>query len=924
MEIFAIDVPLQDKVGKTELPHKEFWLIGFDLAIGNPLKAFCRTIASGSLFQLPHNFEKSNEPFFEEFKSNKLEEPGEAYAFLLLDAYRQGFQTALSRISKEKLDKLQLENYDWLKFNEELEDLSLRTEGYSFSEVMESSPRSYPPIPELGQLLATHIENFGLEKTKTKVFVSTCENLFLSNLFNIVSKNSNRYRSFLNFCKSDINEARKVEEDFASYLKSLVSYKISSANLKKEIYIPPLAEFWPNPGTGLTKETWSEPCFIEEAQNCLDEWLQNEDSPPFFLISGNPGSGKSTMLKKWAASLASPNNPYGNHLPIIVPASKILSADGPANGVLESLQAQGFFQKEQTRLLPPDRKTVLILEFLEDLWLNSESSSSFDLFRKKIIQLIEEDKNKNLKIAISSHNIPAQFLAEMLGEKALYLSLLPLKFDIRKTRANAAKSLSFDNRIKWQNALKKELKTGADEILSKLNSVPLEDISRNPWINQTLINIALSEGIRDKDANDLYERIFSRLFNLFNKFFKQPWPLREKDYFRLLEDIAVACSTHGGAATLNQIQDRIHDSGRKESLESLSNIFSCENPILGLMTTCFIETEWTSTGERLFRFSFPNLQKYLIARCLSNTAWQMRIQTIRHEDSNGNEGWNLNQALLKWIKLTGPILLDNQTIGLLRGEEKRFRHDPDAIKNLQTKFGLFLSQAVKNNLPIREALTELNIESDTETLDRFFSNSTTALLAFCAYCGNSVREPTKVDWRDSYGFISLLKRIALYKNLPTKIVFRFLHDINFDRQKLTEDNLKNKTEDNQKKILDFSGANFSRSSFKHASLAKSVFQDTDFSGADFSMANLRAADFTGANFQEVELGTTILHQSNFHKAVIDKKNYKIAQKKDARMRGAIVVRSGSKYLDETHQKPVRMGDRKNRSVYYNARETFYD
>ncbi len=916
LEIFAIDVPLQDKVGKTELPGKELWLIGFDLAIANPLKAFCKTIASGSLFQLPHNFEKSNEPFLEKLSENKLEEPGEAYTFLLLDAYRQSFQTALSRISKETLDKSQLENCDWIEFNKELESLSLKAESYSFSTVIESRPRSYPPIPELGRLLGAQIEKFGLEKAKTKIFISVCENLFLSNLFNIASKNFNRYRSFLNFCKSEINSARMIEEDFASYLKNLVSYKVPSVNLKKEIYIPPMAEYWPNPGTGMTKETWSEPCFIEDAQNCLDEWLQSEDSPPFFLVSGTPGSGKSTMFRKWAASLASPNNPFGSHLPIIVPASKILSTSGPANGVLESLQAQGFFQKEQTRLFPPDRKTVLILEFLEDLWLSSESSSSLDMFAKKIIQLIEEDKNKNLKIAISSHNIPAQWLAEALKEKALCLSLLPFEFDIRKTRANASKSLAFDNRIKWQSALQKQLETKADEILSKFNSIPFEDISRNPWMNQTLTDIAINEGISEKNANNIYEKIFSRLFNLFKKFLKQSWPLREKDYFRLLEDIAVACNNHGGAATLNQIRDHIHDSDRKESLESLSNVFSCDDPILGLMTTCFFETEWTPTGERLFYFSFPNLQKYLVARCLSGTAWQMRLQTIRHEESSGNEGWNLNQALLKWIKLTGPILLDNQIIRLLKGEEKRFRHDQEAIKALQLRFGLFLSEAVRNNLPLREALTELQMENNPGNLDRFFSNTTTALLAFSAHCGNSVQNPTKVEWGDPRGFISLLKRIALYKKLPARLVFQFLHDLNFDNQILTKNN--------PNKRLDFSEANFSRSSFKRADLSESIFHEADFSRADFSMANLRAADLTGADLRGVEFGTTILHHANLNEAVIDEKNYKIARKKDARVRGAIIVKLGSKHLDETHQKPVRMEERKNRSAYYNARETFYD
>jgi hypothetical protein len=916
LETSAIDVPLQDKVGKTELPHKDFWLTGFNTAIGNPLKAFCRTIASTSLFQLPHNFEKSNQPFLETLKENKLEEPGEAYAFLILDAYRQGFQTALSRISEEPLDKSRLNDCDLTKFEEELKKLSATAESYSFSEVIESHPRGYPPIPRLGQILSTQMEEFGLEKTKTKVFISTCENLFLSNLFNIVSKNSKRYRSFLNFCKSDINSAREVEKDFASYLKGLVSYKIPTVNLTNEIYIPPLAEFWPNPGTGMTRETWSEPCFVEDAQNCLDEWLKNEDLPPFFLVSGDLGSGKSVMLKKWASALASPNNPFGSHLPIIVPASKILSANDPATGVLESLQSQGFFHNEQPKLLPSDRKTVLILEFLEELWLNSESSSSFDLFIKKINQLIAEDKNGNLKIVISSHNIPAQWCAEALREKVICLSLLPFKFDIRKTRANAAKFLVIDNRIKWQNALKKELKGGSDGIISKLNSGLFEDISRNPWINQTLTNIALSESIHAKDTNDLYERIFSRLFNLFKKFLKQSWPLREKEYFRLLEEISVACSIHGGAATLDQIRDRIHSAGRKEPLESLANTFSCSDPLLGLMATCFFESKWTSTGERVFSFSFPSLQKYLTARCLSDTAWQMRGQTEQHENSKSDHGWDTKQALLKWIKLTGPILLDNEIVGLLKGEEKRFRHDPEAIKTLQIKFASFLSEAVKNKLPVREALNEMDIEATPEILNLYFSNTTIALLAFCAHCGCSVQKPTKIDWRDSKGFISLLKRIALHKKLPAKVVFRFLHDLNFDGQFLTEES--------KNKKLDFSGANFSRSSFKRSNLAESNFQEADFSGANFSMANLRAADFAGADLQGAEFRTTVLHQAYFHKAIIDKKNYKIALKKDARVRGAIVVKSGSKHLDHTHQKPVRMENRKNRSTYYNAKEAFHD
>jgi hypothetical protein len=914
LEIFAIDVPLQDKEGKTELPHKEFWRIGFNLAIGDPFKAFCKTIASSALFQLPYKFEKSNELFLETLKENKLEKPGEAYAFLILDAYRQGLQTALTRISKEPLDKSRLNDCDWTEFNEELEKLSSIAEDSSFSEAIESSPRNYPPIPELGKLLATQIEKFGLEKTKTKAFISASENLFLSNLFGIISKNSNRYRSFLKICKSN-NSAREVEKDFDSYLKSLISYKTPIANLTKEAYIPPLAEYWPNPGTGMTKETWSEPCFVEDAQNCLDEWLKNEDSSPFFLVSGDPGSGKSVMLKKWAATLASPNNPFGSHLPIIVPASKILSGDNPATAILESLQSQGFFQKEKTELFPPNRKTVLILEFLEDLWLNSESSSSFDLFTKKITQLIDEDKNGNLKIAISSHSIPAQWCAEALRNKVTCLSLLPLKFEVSQTRASAAKFLIFDNRIKWQNALKKQLEGGANEIISKLDSSFFEDISRNPWINQTMMEIALNEGINKNKPNDIYEKIFSRLLNLFKKLFKRPWPLREKDYFRLMEEIAVACSAHGGAATLDQIRDRIHSAGRKESLESLVNIFSCSDPLLGLMTTGFFKSKWSSNGERVFSLSFPSLQKYLLARCLSDTAWQMRVQTKRHEDSEGDQGWNMKQALLKWIKLTGPIHLDKKTVGLLKGEEKRFLHDPDAMKTLQVQFGLFLSEAVKNNLPIREALTELKLETNPENLDKFFSNTTITLFAFCAYCGNSAQKPTEVKWGNPKGFISLLKQIVLNENQSAKIVFKFLHNLNFDRQDLREENEKDK--------LDFTGANFSKSSFKHSNLEETDFPEADFSGADFSMANLGKGNFTGADLQGAEFSTATLTRANFYEAIIDKNNYEIALKKDARVRGAIAVRLNSKHQN-SHQTPFKLGDRKNRSAYYNAKETFYD
>jgi uncharacterized protein YjbI with pentapeptide repeats len=916
LEVFVIDEPLQNKVGKTELPTSEFWLTLFELVLKNPFKAFCKTLSSGTVFHLVHNFEKTNELFNDALKNQKLVEPGEAYAFLILNAYGQGFQTALSRISTQVLDKNSLSGFDWKNFDNELDALSKTLEKFIFSQIFESNPRAYPPIPDIGKFLLPNIQKIGLDINSAKSFVFSCENLFLSNLFNIVITNSSRYRSFLIFCRSNIKSAQNIEKDLASYLKSLVSYKVFINNFENEVYIKPLAEFWPNPGTGMTKDSWAAPCFLEDAQTCMDEWLQTENSTPFFLIIGGPGSGKTVLIKKWAAALSSPNNPFGNYFPIIVPASSILSSKGPVTGVIESLQSQGFFNNEHPRLLPPNRKTVLILEYVEDIWLNSEPADTLNLFIRKVNQLIEDDTKGNLRITITSHSIPAEQCAEALGNKALSLSLLPFKFDVRRTRVNATKSKVIDNRVKWQIALQKNLGIDAENILSKIQSPLFEDISSNPWMNHTLVDILLNESMHNADVNDIYERIISRLYNLTSKFLKQSWPLREKEYFRILEEIAVACGINGGTATLENIRDRIASVGRLKTLESLNKIFSCEDPLLGLMTTCFFEQEYNESGERVFKIPYPNLQKYLTARCLSDTAWQMGVQTTRHENSEGVEGWDLKKALIRWIKLTGPIPLDIQISRLLQGEKKRFRHDPVAMKTLQTRFGFFLSEALRNALPIRDTLDELKIKSEPETLDHFFSNTTTVLLAFASHLGEVNQVPTKIDWKDPQGFISLLKRIALDKKLSDNLLFRFLNHLDFSRQKLTEDN--------QNKKLDFSRANFSGASFKYADLSESIFQETNFSGANFSMANLSGGDFQGADLRGVDFGSAILHHANFNKAVLDEKNYKMAAKKNGRVRGAIVVKLASKHLNSSHQAPVRLEETKNRSSFYNAQDSFID
>ncbi len=626
-------------------------------------------------------------------------------------------------------------------------------------------------------------------------------------------------------------------------------------------YLEDQAEQTPEEGSGARKPKQRNVVLLEQE---LDEWLQKSDPADVVrVISGGPGSGKSSFARIFAAKVAQRGKLKALFIPLhLIDASKDLSEE-----VGRFVQDEGLLTQNPLDPSSPEANLLIIFDGLDELASQGKAATETARSFLREVEKTVERRNMNklqLRILISGRELVIQENESELRRAKQVISLLP--YYVPEAREDEHRSQSEepykDPRKLLSNDLRNEWWTNYGSLTGRsytgmpveLRRRDLEDVTSQPLLNYL---VALSftrqplDAKREKldftgDINlnriygDLVAAVHERAYEK-----KRPYaPIRNMslaDFSRVLEEIGLAAwHGDGRSTTIREIEEHCQTSGVGRLLETFRE--GAEAGVTRLLAAFFFRRYGQrQSGDPTFVFTHKSFGEYLAARRIVR-AIERIARELEGRAKSPDGGWDEKDALRHWAQVCGPSPISTYLHSFLLNEVKL---RPKDAKEWQEHLVKLFSFILRNSMPMEQL--QLGTFRAAMLQSRNAEESLLVAMNACARVSKAISE---IVHPDPVAFGAWFKRIQGQRtgafNGPAADCLSFL-----DLSHVFID------------IGDFYGANLELSNlsnieadfatFNHANLEGANLRQGTFRGAHFEGARLYGADLTNANLVEANL-----------------------------------------------------------------------
>ena len=669
---------------------------------------------------------------------------------------------------------------------------------------------------------------------------------------------------------------------------------------------------------------------VDLASN-LRTWINKADSRDAIrIISGDPGSGKSSFSKMLAAKLSETENIRILFIPLHLfdPTGDLLDS------VFKFIRYDKYLFHNPLDLEQEDTNLLIIFDGLDELSMQGklgvEVAKSFIGEVQKTVNLFNrQEKRARLQVIISGRPVIISSNRDELRKPEQILHLLPyvIDRDNRRHYQDQENFLQDDQRNSWWENY--GLVTGKNytAMPEELKLDSLVEITSQPLLNYL---VALSY-VRSKDdaIEDKDKIIFSEEINLnaiyqdlLKSVHKRGWDTDQhptlkgveyKNFVRILEEIAIAAwHGDGRTTTVKEIEAHCESSGLKRLLEIFAE--GAKSGVTSLLTAFYFrQSGYGRDGDRTFEFTHKSFGEYLTARRIIRELSKINKE-LRNRESDPDEGWDEKQALTRWIIICGMSAIDEYLFKFICNEIALY--NIKTVKQWQETLDNLISFTLRQGMPMER----INPRPDYQEECYQGRNAEEALLVVVNACARYTRDRSKISFefkKDLCKWLCRLQNHPIYDD--NTIVNLCLNWLNLERAYLERANLKrahleranlvganlvganleginlkeanlegiNLKEVNLKRA-DLRGSNLKGVNLKRADLRGANLQQTDLVGADLRGANLQQTDLQGANFEGAYLQQTDLVGANLRGAYLEGADLKGANLKGANLEGAIL------------------------------------
>lgn len=576
----------------------------------------------------------------------------------------------------------------------------------------------------------------------------------------------------------------------------------------------------------------------------LDAWIQKADPRDAVrLISGGPGSGKSSFAKMFAASQSIRNE----ICVLFVPLHHLEISDDLIEAIGKFIKIQNLLTINPLDWEQGEPRVLAIFDGLDELAMQGKvGERSAQEFVREVLRKTDQLNSRRFRIQtiITGRELVIQANETYFRKQGQILTVLPYFIDKKDLRegeyVDPDKILQVDQRIIWWNKYSAVTGIEYNGLPKELDKGNLVDITSQPLLNY-LVALALRGGRLKLSEQVNLNAIYA---DLLRAIYERGWSndqhptirgLQESEFTRILEEIALA-SWHGDGrtTTARDIHTHCNNSGLSSLLTRFQEGLESDpkSNVTQLLTAFYFrQSGHNSTGERTFEFTHKSFGEYLTARRIVR---EIRLidKKIRQNDENADEGWAPRTALERWVALTGNSPIDDYVFEFICGE---IESSEQGTSSLQGTLCRLIEISLSSGLPIERLTPRPNFATEV----RISKNSESALLICLNACARTTHEISHVTWPNSKSFGEMIHRLVGQRSFTPHLVLRCLSYLDLSTCTLI----------NQ----DFWRADFRQSDLSHANLVGS-----DCRYADFSGANLRGAGLVYCNFMECNFYTALL------------------------------------------------------------------
>ncbi|MFN7257243.1 MAG: pentapeptide repeat-containing protein, partial [Microcystis sp.] len=634
----------------------------------------------------------------------------------------------------------------------------------------------------------------------------------------------------------------------------------------KQIYVPLRGFYEEEKKATPDTDYHREPSFkriVIKLQEQLETWLEAAKSDDAIrLLTGGPGSGKSSFCKVFAAQQARLEKQV-----LYIPLHRLSFSTDLVTAVQTFVQHDGFLPENPLEPRDQDLKLLIIFDGLDELSMQGkiaqEVAQNFVNEVRDQVKSFNQNKTR-LQVLISGRDVVVQSNKNNFKKPQQIITILPYLVDKSDDFSDVDNLLKVDQRHQWWRQYGQAKGKNYAQLPPELSGKNLQEITAQPLLNY-LIALTFERGevqfSQETNLNNIYENLLKAVYE---RGYEKNSPghraiegITDKDFVLILMEIALSCwHGNGRTTTVIEIKEHCENNGLKNLLKNFQDSFQSDSKgsITRLLTAFYFRESGDLRGsEKTFEFTHKSFGEYLTARRIVDRVKQIHKKLQNREKDHDYDYNPDKKALIAWATLCGPTAIDEYLFSFIVNQIQL--QSPDEVKQWQKTLGDLIEYLLDKGMPMENLTNRPNFQEEM----RQARNAEEALLAVFNACGRVTEEIFPIQWPSPEAFGNWLARLQGqridYKPMFVLDCLSFL--------------------DLQNCLLicrDLYRANLQRANFAGANLAGANLVWAILEGANLEGANLYGANLYGAFLEEANLERANLVGANLERANLEGAN----------------------------------------------------